>query len=249
MTKELENDIMDRIQRILCTTATAAELAASFLDHRRSAGLSPGDREEIREQLSGVDAVRENPRLLEGIGEAYFHFSAQILYEDGFFSNSQIHDRLVSADQIGGRIDESMAAYELVSNAPVSVNPRSVLAARDNLAYLTGEPFPLKSSQLTALQMLCLDDPEAITDVLRVMGERPFVRAADDDDRPYLRAFVKVLRTLVEHDQPGSRDRDRNAVTGAETRALIAGIVSAFYHEYLTLPSEDYLLDLIDRSL
>lgn len=247
MSKERENGIIHEIDRILCSTSTAAELAEAFLNNQPTASAQPGDREEIREQLSDFDVIRENPELLAGIGDAYFHFSAYILYEGGFFSNSQIHDRLLSMDQIDSRINESITAYELMNNVPLAVNPKSALAARDNLAYLSQEPFCLGSSQLTELQMLCLNDPEAITDVMQVMGQRPFFRAAHSDDRPYLQAFAKVLYVLVERALPATRAGD--GVVGSETRTLVAGILSAFYQEYLSFPSEDYLIDLVNRSI
>ncbi len=247
MAKEREKEIIDQIQAILRNSSTAAELAESFLHNRLSSGVQPGDRDEIVQELSGFERLRGQHDVLNGIAEAYGHFSAQILFEGGFFSNRQIHDMLLSADQMDGRIDDSITACELTGNAPVSVNVKSVLVARDNMRYLSQAPVYLESSQLTELQMLCLNDPEAIADVMQVMGQRPFFRAAHRDDRPYLQAFVRVLYALMEKNLPAARGGD--GVAGSETRALIAGILSAFYQEYLSFPSEDYLIDLIDRSI
>lgn len=247
MAMELQNEIIDEIRNILCTTHTAADLAESYLRDRNPAGVEPGARDEVTQELSGFDALRERHDLLNEIAEAYFHFSAHILHEGGFFSNRQIHDLLLSPEQITGRIDDGILALELVNNAPTMVNAKSVLTARNNLRYLTREPVYLESSQVTELQMLCLREPEAITDVIRVMGQRPFVRAADGDDRPYLRAFILVLHTLIEHALPKMNDRD--GVAGPEAKALIAGILTVFYHEYLSFPSEDYLADLVNRTI
>jgi hypothetical protein len=247
MAKEREKEIIDQIQAILRTSSTVAELAESFLHNRPSSGDQSGDRDEIVQELSGFDRLRGQHDVLNRIVEAYGHFSAHILFEGGFFSNRQIHNMLLSAEQMDSRIDDSITACELTGNAPVSVNVKSVLVARDTMMYLSQAPVYLESSQLTELQMLCLNVPEAITDVMRVMGQRPFFRAAHGDDRPYLQAFVRVLYALLERDLPATRGG--GGVAGSETRALIAGILSAFYQEYLSFPSEDYLIDLVNRSI
>jgi hypothetical protein len=247
MAKGREKKIIDEIRTILDSSFPAGELAESYLNNRPPANIESGDRNEIIQELSLFDAIREKHDLLHEIAEAYFHFSAHILYEGGFFSNSRIHDLLLSSDQITGRIDDGITAYELVSSAPVAVNAKTVLSARNHLMYLRQEPVYLESSQLTELQMLCLRAPEAIDEVIRVMGQRPFVRAADSDDRPYLRAFIKVLHVLVESALPAAQGRD--GVAGTETKTLIAGILTTFYHEYLSFPSEEYLMDLVNRSI
>jgi hypothetical protein len=74
------------------------------------------------------------------------------------------------AEQMDSRIDDSITACELTGNAPVSVNVKSVLVARDTMMCLSQAPVCLESVQLTELQMLCLNAPEAITDVMQVMG-------------------------------------------------------------------------------
>jgi hypothetical protein len=247
MAKERENEIIDEIRHILCTTVTAAELAESYLHNRNPAGGEPGDRDEIIQELSQFDAIRGRNDLLHEIADAYYHFSAHILYEGGFFSNRRIHDMLLSPDEIGSRIDDSINAYELVSNAPVAVNARSVLVAQNSMMRNVQEPVYLESSQLTELQMVCLREPEAIDDVIRIMKQRPFVRGESSDDKPYLQAFVRVLYQLLKNDLPPTHDNSGG--TGSEPKSLTAGILTAFYQEYLSFPSEDYLIDLVNRSI
>lgn len=239
MAKERDAVIASEIENILCNRFTSADLAQAYLRNRPRANVEQGDRDEIARELSGLDVIAERPELLNGIVDAYFHFSAHILFEGGFFSNNRINDLLLTPDQITGRIDDGMAAYELVSNAPVLVEAKSVLIAKNNLVYLTREPFYLESSQVTELQMVCLNIPEAIDEVLRLMGERPFIRSELGEDRPYLRAFVRVLNTLMESGagSGGAGDLD--------SKTLIAAILTAFYHEYLSFPTEDYLADLV----
>ncbi|NVN90706.1 MAG: hypothetical protein HXX11_08875 [Desulfuromonadales bacterium] len=244
---ERDNNIIDGIQGILLTRSTATELAESFFDKRPPASAASGDRNEIMQELAEFDVLKEKHDVLHEIAEAYFHFSAHILYEGGFFSNRQIHDMLLSSDQIHSRIDDSINAYELVNSAPVATNAKTVLIARNNLRSLAQEPVYLESSQLTELQMLCLRVPEAINDVMRVMGQRPFVRVENDDDKPYLQAFIRVLYVLMGNALPVIKDKD--GADRSEMIALIAGILTAFYHEYLSFPSEEYLINLVKRSL
>jgi len=247
MAKEQENEILGEIQKILCTTFTATELAESYLNNRPPNGATSDNRDEIKKELSEFEVITGNRDLLNEIVDAYFHFSAPILYEDGYFSNRQIHDMLLTAHELSSKINDSINACELMGSAPVMVNAKSALIARNNLEYLTREPFYLEGSQLTELQMLCLDVPEAINEVIQTMGQRPFIRKADNDDRPYLQACIKVLYTLMEKALPTPQGKD--GVAGSETKALIAGILTAFYHEYLSLPSEDYLSDLVNQSI
>jgi hypothetical protein len=244
---ERDNKIADEIQGILLTRLTADELADSFLHNRPPVSAASGNRNEIIQELAEFDVLKEKHDVLCEIAEAYFHFSAHILYEGGFFSNRQIHDMLLSPDQIHSRIDDSRHAYELVSSAPVATNAKSVQIARNNLRTLAQEPVYLESSQLTALQMLCLRVPEAINDVMRVMGQRPFVRVEDNDNTPYLQAFIRVVYVLIENALPAIQGND--GADRPERIALIAGILTAFYQEYLSFPSEDYLLNLVERSL
>ena len=247
MAKEQEKEIINKIQNILRSSHTASELAESYLNNRPPAGVTSSDLHEIIQELSEFDMLREKHDLLQEIAEAYFHFSARILYEDGFFSNRQIQDMLLSSDQISSRIDDSINAYELLSNVPVSVNANSVLIARNNLMHITQDPVCLESCQLTELQLLCLMVPEAINEVIRLMGERPFVRMENKCDKPYLQAFIRVLHARIENALPTEQDKGRAA--GSEPQALIAGILTTFYHEYLSFPSEDYLIDLVNRSI
>lgn len=247
MAKERENEIIDKIRKILCTTLTATELAESYLNNRPPNGATSDNRDEIKKELSEFTEITENHDLLNEIVDAYFHFSAPILYEDGYFSNKQIHDMLLTAHELSSKINDSINACELMGSAPVMVNAKSALIARNNLVYLTQEPFYLENSQLTELQMLCLDAPEAIDEVIQTMGQKPFIREADNDDKPYLQACIKVLYILIEKALPSLQDKD--GVAGSKTKALIAGILTAFYQEYLSLPSENYLLDFVNQSI
>lgn len=247
MAKERRNEIIDEIERILCTTVTAAELAESYLRNRPPASGAPGDRDEIIQELSQCDVIRDRDDLLHEIADAYYHFSAHILYEGGFFSNRQIHDMLLSPDEMGSRIDDSINAYELVSSSPVAVNARSVLMAKNSMMRNIQEPVHLESSQLTELQMLCLAVPEALDEVIRVMKQRPFVWGGNSDDRPYLQACIRVVYMLLTHALPTTPGRDGGVEP--EPKALIAEILTALYHEYLSFPSEEYLSDLVSRSV
>jgi len=247
MAKKQENEIIDEIHKILCTTFTAAELAESYMNNRPPIGATPDDRDEIKKELSEFDVIMGNQDLLHEIVDAYFHFSAPILYEDGYFSNRQIHDMLLTADQLSSKINDSINACERMGSTPVMVNAKTALIARNNLIYLTQEPFHLESSQLTELQMLCLGVPEAIDRVIQVMGQRPFIREANNDGRPYLQACIKVLYALIK--KAFLTPQDKDGLAESETKTLIAGILTAFYHEYLSLPSEDYLIDLVEQSI
>lgn len=244
---ERDNTLADEIEGILRIRHTASGLADSFLHNRIPASVTSADRDEIIRELAGLDILQEKHDLLQGIAEAYFHFSAHILYEAGFFSNRRILDMLLSTDQIHSRIDDSINAYELVNSAPVAINAKSVLVARNNLRSLAHDPVYLESSQLTELQMLCLRVPEAINEVIGVMGRRPFIRGGNDDDKPYLKAFVKVLSVLIATTLPALHDKE--GAGQAEMTNLISGILSAFYHEYLCFPSEEYLNNLVNSSL
>jgi len=247
MAQEQANETIDEIRKILASTFTAAEQAESYLSNRPPNDATSGDRDEIIKELSEFDVITKNHDLLHEIVDAFFHFSAPILFEDGYFSNRQIHDMLLTEDERNKRIEDSITACEFMNSTPVMVNAKSALFAKNNLTHLTQEPFYLERSQLTELQMLCMREPEAINDVIQVMGQRPFIEAANNDDRPYLQAYIRVLYALIEKALPMPQGKDGRA--GSETKTLIAGILTAFYHEYLSLPSEDYLIDLVNRSI
>jgi len=247
MEKELQNRIAGEIENILSCAPTATELAEWYLRNRPSGSAEASCRDEIRQKLSEFEIIDGKQDLLHEISEAYLHFTAYILYEGGFFANNKIHEMLVSSEQLSSRIEESKNAVELFHIMPVSVNPKAELMVRSQYVCNIQEPIYVKSSQLTDLQMLCLRIPEAVHSIVHTMGQRPCIRAEDANDKPYLRAYIKVLFGLISNSIP--MEQSNNGITHAKLITLTAGILNAFYDEYLSFPSDDYLIDLVTNSI
>lgn len=237
----------EELMTILSCPCTATELAEWYLRERPSGSINASVRDEISKTLSVFDAIDGKPGLIHEISEAYCYFTEYILYEADFFVNNKIHEMLLSLDQVADNIEKSEKTLELIYSMPVSVNPKAELMAREQFICNTREPLYLKSSQLTNLQMFCLRNPEYLDEVVCIMAQRPFVRDVNENDKPYLQAFAKVVYELITNSIPLTHIE--NGMTQPTLNALIAGVLNAFYNEYLSFPSDEYLMDLVSNSV